>query len=160
MYEADQIDEHVFLGGYYGDNEAMLRFIEAHDIASVVSLIDADVAPIRQALDLPAGDHIHVHCQDAPTCAYLPNAMPALYEYMARRIGEGKRVLVHCFAGDSRSAALVAYYYMRSRQVSYPDALEALESKRRVAISAHFARFLASRCIYRFVKDELKIQVV
>ncbi|AKR14225.1 protein tyrosine phosphatase 2 [Dasychira pudibunda nucleopolyhedrovirus] len=160
MYEASQIDEHVFVGGYYGDNEAMLRFIENHAIASVISLIDSDVAPIRHALGLPAGDHIHVYCEAAPTCAALPNAMPALYDYMVRRIGEGKRVLVHCYAGASRSAALAVYYLMRSRQMPYQDALNAVQSKRRVAINDHFVRFLATRCNYKFVDDKLKLQIV
>jgi hypothetical protein len=27
MYDANQIDENLFVGGYYGDNEAMLQFI-------------------------------------------------------------------------------------------------------------------------------------
>ncbi|BBU37624.1 protein tyrosine phosphatase 2 [Choristoneura diversana nucleopolyhedrovirus] len=160
MYDGSQIDEHIFVGGYYGDDKAMLQFIKKYDIASVISLIDADVAPIRQALGLPAGEHIHVYCEDAPTCVALPNAMPALYEYMARKIGEDKRLLIHCYAGVSRSAALAVYYYMRSRQVSYEEALSMVESKRRVAISNHFVRFLASRCSYRFVNNKLKIQVV
>lgn len=160
MYDADQIDEHVFVGGYYGDTEAMLRFINEHNIASVISLIDADVAPIRQALGLPTGDHIHVYCEDTPTCVALVNAMPALYDYMIRRIGENKHVLIHCFAGVSRSAALAVYYYMRSKQVSYEEALKIVNNKRRIAISDNFVRYLASRCSYRFINNQLKIHVV
>ncbi|AFY62939.1 protein tyrosine phosphatase 2 [Samia ricini nucleopolyhedrovirus] len=160
MYDADQIDERVFVGGYYGDNEAMLRFIEAHGIGSVISLINSDVGPIRQALGLPMGDHIHVYCEDAPTCVALSNAMPALFEYIMRRIGEGKRVLVHCHAGVSRSAALAVYYIMRSQQLSYEEALNLVNAKRRVAINDHFVSFLASRCIYRFVDNKLKLQIV
>ncbi|AAP29802.1 protein tyrosine phosphatase 2 [Choristoneura fumiferana multiple nucleopolyhedrovirus] len=159
MYDANQIDKYIFVGGYYGDDKAMLQFIKKYDIASVISLINADVGPIRQALGLPAGEHIHVYCEDAPTCVALPNAMFALYEYMTRRIGEGKRVLIHCYAGESRSAALVVYYYMRSRQMSYEEALSLVKNKRRVAISNHFVRFLASKCSYKFVNNVLKIRV-
>lgn len=160
MYDADQIDENIFVGGYCGDNEAMLSFINAHNITSIISLIDADVAHIRQALGLPTGDHIHVYCENSPTCVALPKAIPALYDYMLRRIGEGKRMLIHCYAGMSRSAALVVYYYMRTKQISYEEALKIVNDKRRVVISDHFVRYLASRCNYRFVGDELKIQVV
>lgn len=41
----------MFVGGYYGDTEAMLRFINEHNIASVISLIDADVAPSGKRWD-------------------------------------------------------------------------------------------------------------
>ncbi|CAH9080856.1 unnamed protein product [Cuscuta epithymum] len=37
-------------------------------------------------------------------------------------------ILVHCFAGGSRSAAVVIAYLMRSEQLSYKDAIESLQS--------------------------------
>ncbi|ALR71691.1 protein tyrosine phosphatase 2 [Anticarsia gemmatalis multiple nucleopolyhedrovirus] len=159
MYDANQIDENLFVGGYYGDNEAMLQFITKHDIESVISLIDSDVGPIRQALGLPAGYHIHVYCENKPTCMALINAIDALYDYIERRINEGKKILIHCHAGVSRSATLAVYYYMKKWQMSYEEALRFVNNKRNVALSDHFVRFLSSRCIYRFVDNKLKIQV-
>ncbi len=43
---------------------------------------------------------------------------------------QGKRVLVHCYAGVSRSASAVIYYLMRVRGLRYDDALAIVRAAR------------------------------
>jgi hypothetical protein len=44
--------------------------------------------------------------------------------------GQGKRVLVHCYAGVSRSVSAVIYYLMRTQGLSYEEALARIQTKR------------------------------
>ena len=46
-------------------------------------------------------------------------------------IKSGGRILVHCQMGQSRSAATVVGYLMKSRHMTYDDAFEFVKSKRR-----------------------------
>ncbi len=45
-------------------------------------------------------------------------------------------VLVHCYAGRSRSAAVVCKYFMREEGNSLVEAMRRITSKRKVAIAA------------------------
>jgi protein-tyrosine phosphatase len=48
-------------------------------------------------------------------------------------IREGKRVLVHCFAGVSRSVTAAIWYLMRYQGLSWDDALALIREQRTVA---------------------------
>jgi protein-tyrosine phosphatase len=51
-------------------------------------------------------------------------------------VAKHKPVLVHCHAGQSRSAAVVCKYFMREEGNSLSEAMKKITSKRRVAIIA------------------------
>jgi hypothetical protein len=51
---------------------------------------------------------------------------------IAALLGEGKRVLVHCTAGVSRSATAVTWYLMRSERLSWDEAVERVRRARPV----------------------------
>ncbi len=51
-------------------------------------------------------------------------------------------VLVHCYAGRSRSAAVVCKYFMREEGNSLVEAMRRITSKRKVAIAAALQDFL------------------
>jgi protein-tyrosine phosphatase len=54
-------------------------------------------------------------------------------------------VLVHCYAGRSRSAAVVCKYFMREEGNSLVEAMRRITSKRKVAIAAGLQRLLDIR---------------
>jgi dual specificity phosphatase 12 len=51
-------------------------------------------------------------------------------DYIRKSIQEGKNVLVHCFAGVSRSASIVIAYLMRFHKMDYNVAYNYVKSKR------------------------------
>ena len=51
-------------------------------------------------------------------------------DYIREAINEGKNVLVHCFAGVSRSSSIVIAYLMRCHKMEYIKAFNIVKSKR------------------------------
>lgn len=54
----------------------------------------------------------------------------ATVEFVRVRLSVNKRVLVHCFAGIQRSAAVVAAVVMRERELGVHDAIEFVRARR------------------------------
>lgn len=46
-----------------------------------------------------------------------------IYKFVDKHLSSGVNVLIHCHAGISRSVSFAAYYLMRSKQISFTDAL-------------------------------------
>mmetsp|Transcript_12181 Transcript_12181/g.13889 ORF Transcript_12181/g.13889 Transcript_12181/m.13889 type:complete len:119 (-) Transcript_12181:70-426(-) len=51
-------------------------------------------------------------------------------EFISSSLEEGGKVLVHCFAGKSRSSTFVLAYLMKVKQMNLADAFTLLKSKR------------------------------
>lgn len=52
------------------------------------------------------------------------------YNIIDHHLNNGDSILVHCYMGASRSAAVVINYLMRKNKISYEHAYEAVSSKR------------------------------
>ncbi|AAK70758.1 ORF98 PTP-2 [Cydia pomonella granulovirus] len=160
MYDATRINQDLFVGGFYGDVIAMRHFVRQNNVGCVVSLIDSDVAPIKRALYLPDGDHLHVHCEDDAKCGALADNLEMLFNYLWLKIhNEHKTVLIHCHAGVSRSATLAIYYIMRTNQIDYEQAFQYVYGKRAVHPSEHFVELLKGKCVYSYVDNKLVVRV-
>ena len=53
------------------------------------------------------------------------------FEIIDKALSEGKKVLVHCQAGISRSATIVIAYIMRKQKMTMNDSLQFVHSKRK-----------------------------
>jgi dual specificity phosphatase 12 len=60
--------------------------------------------------------------------------LPAVYEFIDNARDSGGRVLVHCFKGQSRSAAIVCAYLVDRLGMSLEEALSIVRSARPIAI--------------------------
>ena len=66
---------------------------------------------------------------DIPS-ANLIQHWPKCHDWMDQAISAGGTVLVHCYAGVSRSSSCVIAYLMQERQMSFQDAFSFASKKR------------------------------
>lgn len=72
----------------------------------------------------------------------LQDILPRAFHIIDRAIRRGRRVLVHCAEGRSRSAAVVMYYLMRGTKSTLSDAAHHLSSVRNICPNAGFLEVL------------------
>lgn len=72
-----------------------------------------------------------VNVIDLPSQNLLPYFNKAI-EFINKAVTSGGRVLVHCFAGVSRSASTVIAYFMTTRKMSFMDAFNFVKKRRPV----------------------------
>ena len=54
------------------------------------------------------------------------------FDFIEKKISDGKNVLVHCSAGVSRSASIIIAYLMKKNQMKYNDAFKYVKAIRKV----------------------------
>ena len=66
------------------------------------------------------------------------------YEFITKALNENEhnKVLVHCWAGVSRSASVVTAYLIKSQNMTFFDAIEKIREKRKVWPNDGFKRQL------------------
>jgi len=74
-------------------------------------------------------EYLHVKLSDKPTFDLTIHLNGAV-EFIERALQAGGRVLVHCYAGISRSASCVIAYLIRIRKLSFESALNLCQAKR------------------------------
>ncbi len=74
-------------------------------------------------------DYLHVKMSDKPTFDLTTHLEPAL-EFIHVALNSSGKVLVHCYAGISRSASIVIAYLIRHKKMTLSEALNLCQSKR------------------------------
>jgi predicted protein tyrosine phosphatase len=84
------------------------------------------------ALVPPTCRHLKLPLNDEPSEDLLRH-LPMAVGFIGGALSEGGRVLVHCFAGMSRSASVVIAYLMKARGFSAHEGFRVLKAKHRNA---------------------------
>lgn len=99
-------------------------FLEDETIDTVISLSKSEYSiPSRV-------EHIERSFPDVPSINLDEYDFEHLCEYLDLRIKEGKKIVVNCERGISRSVTLVAFWLMKHRNMSLMQALEFIREKR------------------------------
>ena len=102
-------------------------------------------------------DYKVIPVADVPSTR-LSNYFQEATDYIKKTIEEGKNVLVHCFAGVSRSASIVIAYLMRFHGMDFNKAFKFVKARRPwINPNYGFQGQLKRYCV--FLKDQRK-QVV
>lgn len=81
-------------------------------------------------------NYLNLHLRDAADQTLYHVFEPA-YKFIYDAISKGGTVMVHCYAGVSRSASIVIYFLMKSQKVGLQKALEQLKSVRPIINPNH-----------------------
>ena len=118
----NEITENLYLGSVQATKEPST--LENLGITHILSL---GVQPLR----LPNGlaDTMFVDVDDHELAEIYPH-LGNIVNFIGLAINRGGKVLVHCFAGSSRSGSSVIAYMMASKNWDYFTALRYVQSKR------------------------------
>jgi atypical dual specificity phosphatase len=112
-----RIDDRIFLSGFPSQ--------EAIDSNGITHVINVTQEPANyncgHILNIPIGDR-----QDVPINEYFDLA----HEFIQNALDSDGTVLVHCYAGISRSATILISYFMKTRNMNSADAFEYVRARR------------------------------
>ncbi|KAL4703991.1 hypothetical protein ACJJTC_000377 [Scirpophaga incertulas] len=122
----DLIDEKLYLG-----NLSCARDYKTLEKLQISHILTIDVVPLpRTILDRTNLNFRYVKLADVPKEDLITH-LPETNQYIKQAISEGGTVLVHCYFGVSRSAAVVIAYIMEKYGLCYDEAFTLVKSKRR-----------------------------
>ncbi|KAF9913093.1 dual specificity phosphatase 12 [Linnemannia zychae] len=126
------------------------KFREAQEILPGLFLSGSLISESREKLRELGITHI-IQVTDVPTPRFpgdfiykvipvpdmdetnLIKHFPDTYTFIHTALESGKKVLVHCMAGASRSVTIVCAYLMKEKKMSAADALKHVQSHRQIA---------------------------
>ena len=124
----DQINDDVWLGGAPTKTKDY-QYLLKQGIRAVVDIRDER----SDDLELYAEQGINHIKLRVPDMMMPPlNILTEGVDFMKEQVDQGRVVYVHCAKGRGRSAALVAAYLMKHHGMSYENAKQVLESKRKL----------------------------
>lgn len=100
---------------------------------------DPDVFIVNCTKDLPMLDgyrcmRVPVHDNGAPeSMRGMCDAIGDVVDSIQRELADGSKVIVHCLAGQQRSAAVVACFLVESFKMSPQSAIDAVKERKRDA---------------------------
>ncbi len=148
------VDEHV-AGSAILESPEEVDWIASKGVRVVISLVgpeEYDDAVRRRMEELGIELHFFpVEVMQAPPLEELARIVELIHE----RIGEGKRVLVHCIAGCGRTGTVLAAYLV-SKGMGPDEALDHLRSIRPCSVET-MEQYGAIWYYYRF-GDELRLR--
>lgn len=115
-YKASHICDGLYVGSTIASND--LEHLRQEDITVVIRVIMHEEHCLEE---YPGIEYHYYSTYDGP-CGDIIGAFEYTRDIIRNALREGRRVLVHCRAGKSRSAAVVIGYLMWSRGIDYHTA--------------------------------------
>ena len=126
----DRITERIWIGN---SDEAKDR--ESLQLAGIRSVLCLDGCMTRVTAEEAGVDHVEV-VELIDGSGNRPEVFLQAVRLLRDLAAKHPPVLVHCYAGRSRSAAVVCKFFMREEGNSLVEAMRRITSKRKVAIAA------------------------
>jgi protein tyrosine phosphatase len=116
--------------------------------------VPKDFFVINCSKDLPMvsteGGGTRLYVDDAPhSLETMKRNLPLMVKYIEDHVNKGHNVLVHCFAGQQRSATVVAAYLIKNNNMSVDEAISYIKSKKPDAFygGVHFLSALSPNSV-------------
>jgi protein-tyrosine phosphatase len=119
------IYDHIYLSGMNFDQLHLQQF----NIKYILRVLSHAQLPMCNNID--GIEYFDVICDDTP-CAKIGSLFELTHDFIDKSKSVGSNVLVHCYAGISRSATIVISYLMKTYNMTYVDAFSIVKSKRSI----------------------------
>ncbi|EPX72314.1 phosphoprotein phosphatase [Schizosaccharomyces octosporus yFS286] len=120
--QISKIDENIYISSWKAASNNDL--LEMNNIKYVLSAMSID-----PKLNLPSDQHIWIPIEDGSSQNILQHISKTI-KFIDEAVASNSRVLVHCFAGVSRSVTLVSAYLMKKNDWDPEKALNYISTKR------------------------------
>lgn len=122
MHPISYIEDNIYIGNIVAATND--KTLLDNGITAVINLS-------HQSIEYPDNiKHLDIFIKDSPDVE-ISNYFDQTYKFINKHNKNGK-VLVHCYAGVSRSSTIVLYYLMRKYQIDLLEALYTVMDKRMV----------------------------
>lgn len=111
-----QIDDNLYLGGLSASSN--LSLLNQHGITSLCSALSAGSHFGKH----PGITYHTIDIDDTPS-ANIKQFVPEAIRFVDRELRAGKKVLIHCAAGISRSSSIAVAYFMAKYGMDFDQAL-------------------------------------
>lgn len=115
-----KITDLLYLGSLFSTHPTI---IETNNIKHIVSL-GAKPCKNQDSLFFDVDDNIH------QVVKMKTDVLPLSYNFINAAIERKEKVLVHCMAGQSRSASVVIYFLMKRYSMTFENAYEYVKLRR------------------------------
>ena len=131
-FNISRISDNIYLGGLmnnqYSDN--FRDYIIYNNIKSILTIWDYSNLDygLLNTLNISLDDYMYINLKDdisSNIYIYLDIA----YDFIKDKVNTNKNILIHCYAGMSRSATLLIYYYIKEYNLSLKDAYSVIYYK-------------------------------
>jgi predicted protein tyrosine phosphatase len=121
-----QIDDNLFLGGLSASSN--LSLLNQHGITSLVSALSSGSHFGRHS-----GITYHTIDIDDMPSANIKQYIPEALKFIDKELRSGKKVLIHCAAGISRSSSIAVAYFMAKYNLDFDSSLAKVRQGRACA---------------------------
>ncbi|CAF0726492.1 unnamed protein product [Didymodactylos carnosus] len=122
-FSADCVDDHVWLGDLEAaENTFMLDKLNITHILTIL-----DYKPVYNKDDKRI--RLYIEAEDIGSYDLL-SSFETCYHFIENAVQNNHNILIHCQAGISRSATIVAMYFMKKYTLTHEEAIEKLSNKR------------------------------
>ena len=137
------VEEGKLAASGYPASRRQLEWIRNQGIDSVVTLTEKPLPDsLRSGFEM-SFDHVPMNDHNPPSAEELAKAVSLVQE----KLKAGRKVIVHCLAGEGRTGCVVTAYLMMSKSLSAEEALEAARE-----IKSEFVEWSQEKSIYEFAK--------
>ncbi|AAG02784.1 protein tyrosine phosphatase [Betaentomopoxvirus amoorei] len=131
------INNDIYLGGLGNHStEEIKNFLIDNNIKCIITIWNFNKLNIKK-LNINVKDYMYIHAYDL-TNEIIIDYFDITNKFIINKIKEGKKVLIHCYAGISRSASIVINYFMNKYNINYDEAEKIVSKKRNIKPNIFF----------------------
>ena len=123
LFSISPITNNIYLSGIFGANN--LNKLKEYNITYIINCTKNKLPNIQNItyMNIPIDD---------TSSQNIEQYFDSSYNFIENAVNTNNNILVHCFAGRSRSASILIAYFMKKNNWSYDLAYQYLKEKRQI----------------------------